>query len=374
MITFLSFMDTTLLIPIIALFASSLDASVGLIGVIVGLYSVTNIPANILAGWLIDRIGYKVPLVIGLIGDTLSMFLYSLCRSPVCLALVRSFHGVTGGIIGPATMSVYASTDGKAKGRTMSFYGMSLAAATLVGFGMSGIITDKWGYSFLFYFGTIMLAIGVVLSLFLPGIKRRDRTTTTTSFGETLQRAKGLLTRKGLSVTYSSVFAQYFTFGGVVTLLPMYVKSLGIETLHIGMLMGTFAVMYVIIQFPSGALSDKIGRLLPAIGGLILGIVSLVILPSFTSFSLLAVAMGFYGAAYGLIFPSISALIAEHTAREERGLATGIFHALLSIGVAIGAPIMGWVGEMVGVQRSLMLVPAIIIIPLLLALVTFKRI
>jgi hypothetical protein len=36
---------------------------------------------------LIDRIGYKIPLIAGLIGDTLSMFLYSLSRLPVHLAL-----------------------------------------------------------------------------------------------------------------------------------------------------------------------------------------------------------------------------------------------------------------------------------------------
>ena len=371
-ITFLSFMDTALLIPVLALFASSLEAGIGITGLIIGLYSITNTPANILAGWLIDRIGYKVPLVTGLIGDTLSMFLYSLCRSPIFLALVRSFHGVTGGLIGPATMSVFAITDQKTKGRTMSYYGISLAAATLVGFGMSGIIADKWGYSTLFLFGVIMLAVGVVLGLLLPGSKQGVRTTA--SFSKTIKRIKGLLMRRGLSVSYCSIFAQYFTFGGVVTLLPIYVKSLGIETLHVGMLMGTFAVMYIVVQFPSGVISDKIGRLIPTIVALVLVIVSLVILPSLTTFPLLALAMGFYGIAYGLMFPSISALIADYTAIEERGIATGIFHALLTIGVAVGAPIMGWTGEMVGVKQSLMLVPAIMIIPLFLALFTFKRI
>jgi len=54
-VTFLGFLDTHLLIPVIALYASELKAS---------------------------------PLFVGLIGDTLSMFLYSLSRLPVHLALV----------------------------------------------------------------------------------------------------------------------------------------------------------------------------------------------------------------------------------------------------------------------------------------------
>lgn len=365
-------MDTTLLIPIMALYASSLGAGVGIIGVIIGLYSITNTPANILSGWLIDRVGYKVPLITGVIGDTLSMFLYSLCRLPVYLALVRALHGVTGGLIGPATMSIFASTEQTGKGRTMSCYGMSLATATLVGFGLSGIITDTWDYNGLFLFGTAMLAIGVLLSLLLPASRQRDRKTAL--FSETLKHVKGLLARKGLSVSYCAIFAQYFTFGGVVTLLPIYAKDLGVETLQVGMLMGTFAVMFIVTQFPSGVLSDRIGRLLPTISALILVIVSLAILPSMTTFPLLAMIMALYGVAYGLLFPSISALIADYTVLEERGIATGIFHALLTVGVAVGAPLMGWVGEMVGVKLGLMLVPAIMLIPLVITIITLKQI
>ena len=74
-ITFIGFLDTHLLIPVMALYASELGVSVGIIGLIIGLYSVTNTPANILFGRLIDRVGYKLPLIAGLIGDALSMLL-----------------------------------------------------------------------------------------------------------------------------------------------------------------------------------------------------------------------------------------------------------------------------------------------------------
>ncbi|MDO9573554.1 MAG: hypothetical protein Q7I94_01070, partial [Candidatus Contubernalis sp.] len=84
-----------------ALYASGLGASVWFTGLIIGLYSVTNTPANILFGRLADRVGYKLPLTLGLIGDALSMFLYSVSRLPIHLALVRTLHGTTGGLVGP---------------------------------------------------------------------------------------------------------------------------------------------------------------------------------------------------------------------------------------------------------------------------------
>jgi len=372
-VTFLGFLDTNLLIPVMALYAYELGAGVGITGLIVGLYSITNTPANIFFGRLIDRLGYKAPLVAGLIGDALSMFLYSLCRLPVHLALVRALHGGSGGLVGPATMSIFAGSDGTAKGRAMAFYGIALSTATLVGFGLSGVIASRLGYNALFFFGAILLTIGVLLSLLLPASKERNSTTTKISLGETLKQVKGLLGRKGLTVAYGSIFAQYFTFGGVVTLLPIYMNELGMETFHVGMLLAIFAIMFIISQLPSGALSDKVGRLVPTICGLSLGIVSLVILPSMATFPLLAVAMALYGTGYGLLFPSISTLVADHTASEERGLATGIFHALLTAGVAIGAPAMGWVAEGIGVKLGLLFTPAIMVLILAVALLALRR-
>ena len=371
-VTFLGFLDTHLLIPIIALYASGLGASVGIIGLIIGLYSVTNTPANILFGRLIDKVGYKLPLIAGLLGDALSMFFYSICRLPVHLALVRTFHGISGGLIGPATMSITADYSNQAgKGRAMGFYGMSIGAATLVGYGLSGVIASRLGYQAVFLFGAIMLVAGAMLSLLLPRAKKGIAAKT--SFGEGLAKAKDLLKRRGLIASYCSIFAQYFTFGGVVTLLPLYVSSLGMEAFHVGMSLAIFAIMFIILQFPSGSVSDKVGRLIPTASGLSLGIVALVILPSVGIFPMLAAVMALYGAAYGILFPSISALVADHTRPEERGMATGIFHALLTAGVATGAPIMGWIGEAGGVKLGLILCPGVMVLALVIVLGALRQ-
>ncbi len=371
-ITFLGFLDTFMLIPVMALYAAELGASIGIIGLIIGLYSITNTPANILFGRLIDRVGYKVPLIAGLIGDALSMFLYSLCRLPIHLALVRALHGATGGVVGPATMSITADYSRRAqKGRAMSFYGMTIAAAHLVGFGLGGVIASRLGYKALFLFGAIMLTIGSGLGWLLPGYRRRgDILTETSSAGH--KKVSDLLRRRGLIVAYGSIFAQYFAFGGVVTLLPLYVRGLGMEVFHVGMLLATFTIMFIIAQLPSGMLSDKVGRRIPTATGLSLGIISLVILPSLSTFPLLAVVMALYGTAYGILFPSISALIADHTTPEERGTATGIFHALLTAGVAIGAPIIGWVGGAIGIELGLVLSSGIMVLALVIALTASK--
>ncbi|MFC1917869.1 MFS transporter [Chloroflexota bacterium] len=368
-ITFIGFLDTPLLIPVIALYAAKLGSSIGIIGIIVGLYSLTNTLANIFFGRLVDRFGYRMPLFAGLIGDAVSMFLYSLCRLPVQLALVRVLHGISGGVVGPATMSAIAEhSQEQRKGRGMAFYGIALAAATLVGYGLSGFLASSFGFRVIFWMGAGLLIFGVILSLFLPNTKKMAAASSEVSSAGSWAKIRELLARRELVIAYMAIFAQYFTFGGVVTLLPLYVKGLGMEALHVGILMAIFAVVFLILQFPVGILSDRMGRIRPIFAGIGLSAFALVVMSTVNSFAMLAIAMAIYGIAYGTLFPSISAVVVDNSTSGERGIATGIFHAMLTSGVALGAPLMGWIGEMAGVRSGLLLTSIIMIAALLIIL------
>ena len=355
-VTFLGFIDTQFLMPVIALYATELGAGTGFAGLVIGMYSITNTPSNLFFGRLIDRVGHKVPLLLGLLGDALGMFLYSICRIPMHLGFVRAWHGISGGMVGPATMSIavkYATSLGK--GRAMGLYGMSIGLATLVGYALGGTLTDHLGYDSLFYIGGGLVLFGLLLSFLIP---RGQPATESVSEGQSDSEQNtigSLLRRRELVAAFYSIFAQYFSFGGVVVLLPLHVKEQGMSAFHVGMLLATFSFVFVLIQFPSGVLSDKIGRKLPTIAGLCFGMLAIVLLPNFTTFPLLAITMGLYGIGYSLLFPSIGALLAENTSDEERGRATGMFHALLTAGVALGAPVMGWVAEFTGVELGLAL-------------------
>ncbi len=372
-VTFIGVLDTHLLIPVIALYASTLGASVGTVGWIVGLYSVAHVPANIIFGRVIDRVGYKAPLVVGLVGDAISMFLYTLCRLPLHLAIVRLLHGVGGGLTGPATMKLASERTAQAeRGRTMGFYGMAIGMATLVGYGASSVVVSRLGYEPLFYVGSAALLLGVLLSLAVApsgeGGARAKLSPRTDAM-----RLASLFRRKGLTISYCSAFAHYFSFGGVVTLLPLYVRQLGEGVFYVGMLLAAFSVVFVLLQFFSGAISDRIGRQIPITAGLSFGVVSVSVLPMLGALPLLFVAMAVYGAGFAMLFPSISALVVDHTMPEERGLATGIFHSLLTGGVAAGAPTMGWVAHLTGIRWGLALSSGAAGLALLIVLVVSMK-
>lgn len=373
-VTFLSFLDTPLLIPIMALYATGLGASVSISGLIIGIFSIVGTPASIYFGRLVDRFGYKIPLIAGLIGDAIALFLYTLCQSPLQLILVRALHGASSAVAGPATMSVMADYAARTtKGKVMAFYGISIATANLVGSGLSGVMASRLGYAAVFLIGSGLMLVTIILVLLLPGSRHKSDAIPRTSLGENLRQVKKLLVRRGLTMSYAAIFAQYFAFGGIATLLPLYLKGYGMTAFHFGMLLAIFTLLFIVIQYPSGKLSDRVGRVAPTIAGLSLAIVSLAMLPFVSTFLLLAIVMAVYGLGYGLFFPSISASVADHAPPGQRGIATGIFYAALVGGVAIGAPLMGWAGEVMGIQPALMFAPAFMALALVIAVTNLKR-
>ena len=353
-VTFLGFLDTHMLIPVIALYADSLGSGLLGTGLIVWLYSITNTPANIVFGRLVDRFGSRRPLIAGLLGDGISMFLYSLCRFPVHLAFLRAFHGIAGGLVGPATLSITTrQSSPNQKGRAMGFYGMAIGTATLVGYGLSSVLVSASGYNLVFYTGAALLLVGTVLAWSMPKDKVISSTHTEAPSHRSLRNITRLVRRRGLSAAYCAIFAFYITFGGVVTLLPLYVKGLGMSAFHVGMSLAGFSLTFVLLQLASGSFSDRIGRKVPITAGLCLSAVIMVLLPASQTFTSLLAVMVLYGGAYALIFPSASALVADHASVREYGTASGIFHALLTSGVAIGAPVIGLIAGQTTIEFGL---------------------
>jgi MFS family permease len=82
--TFMGTMDSNAMVPVIALYAVYLDPAIDslYIGIIVAMYSIVHIPANIVFGRLADKIGLRNPFIIGLFWDAVSVLLYTLATDP----------------------------------------------------------------------------------------------------------------------------------------------------------------------------------------------------------------------------------------------------------------------------------------------------
>ena len=372
--TFIGTMDSNALVPIIATYADQLGASLEMVGLIVAMYSIVHIPSNILFGRLVDKIGRKIPFVVGLGWDAFSMLLYAISMNPFHLLLARASHGLGGGLVGPSSMSLAGSiASGPRRGRMMALYGISLALSVLLGFMLSGIVTKWYGYTTLFYALSVSLVIGVGFALTVrepkavPRLKRSIR--------QDLSALLALITRRMVAVSYVSIFSIYFILGAITVLLPFQMVGFGMKDIDFGMALSlsAFAVLSIAVHYPSGVLSDKIGAFWPTLIGFGLVILSMILLPLQSTLLTIALTMALFGAGHGFIFPAVSSLLMRETKEEERGTGSGVFYALLVAGVAVGAPLTAFLASVGDIAWGLWTGAIVAVLGVSMVLLLFRK-
>ena len=362
----LSFMvnfDSNAVIPVIATYAKTLGASGIMIGFIVGIYSMVHIPSNIIFGRLVDKIGRKMLISIGVLLDGLSMLLYAIAQDPLFLLFGRIVHGIGGGFGGPATMAYISdATSQKRSGRGMALYGMSIGFSNLIGFLLGGIVAQIIGESNLFFIIAIVLFIMSFTSFFLPSIYQPSKEKI--KFREELKTFKNVVLHKSMISPYFSILAMMFNMGIVTAVYTLMLESATYTVGQTGMILSIMVIFSILIHYPAGIMSDKIGYLKVMLIGLLLIATAFgVFIISFEA-PIPMFGMVFLGLGHGLIFPSSAGAVKEKTKGSESGVAAGTFYALIVAGVAIGAPISGHVYYFYAEQTTLMLG---IIVPLIVA-------
>ncbi|KKK60067.1 hypothetical protein LCGC14_3028070, partial [marine sediment metagenome] len=352
-LSFLVNFDSTVAIPIIALYAKELGASIILIGLIVGVYSMVHIPSNIFFGRLVDKLGRKHLITIGVFLDGISMLLYFLANNPIFLLFARVIHGIGGGFGGPATMAYLSDATSKERsGRVMALYGISIGFANLIGFMLGGMVAQIIGFSNLFLIIGILLIIMAFLSFGLPSIYQKRETSIT--FKQEFKIVKQTIFRKVMISPYFSAIALMFNMGIITATYTVMLGDLYYSG-QIGMILSIMVIFSILIHYPAGILSDKIGYTKVMLIGLLFLVLTFGILMISLEAPIPMIGMVFFGIGHGLIFPSSAGAIKENTPNSESGLATGMFYALIVAGVAIGAPISALVYDFSTIQITLLL-------------------
>ena len=368
----LSFMvnfDSNAAIPIIARYSRDLGASLIFAGFIVGIYSMVHIPSNLIFGRLVDKFGRKRLIAFGVFLDGLSLLLYALAQNPIFLLFGRIIHGIGGGFGGPASMAYISdATSQKRSGRGMALYGMSIGFSNLIGFMLGGLVAQLIGYSNLFLIISIVLFVMSLMSLLLPSIYQPSKEGPEHKFNlrEEIQQFRKIIFRKSMISPYFSILAMMFNMGIITAAYTIMLEDATYTTGQTGMILSIMVIFSILIHYPAGKLSDKIGYTKVMLIGLFLIASSFGVLIISLEVPLPMIGMALLGVGHGLIFPSSAGMVKEKTKGSESGVATGTFYALIVAGVAIGGPVSGFALQIFNPQFTLALG---IIVPLIVAIV-----
>jgi MFS transporter, DHA1 family, solute carrier family 18 (vesicular amine transporter), member 1/2 len=159
-------------------------------------------------------------------------------------------------------------------------------------------------------------------------------------------------------VTFAT-FTDIVAYSIAVPVLPDLSRRLGASPTIIGFLFASFGVTLLTVSVPMGAVSDRIGRRAPMVGGLAALAAATLLFSSAASLPVLFLARLVQGAADAITWVVGFALIADRYAVEERGRVTGIVMSGTSFAFMVGPSLGGWLYELGGIRLPFLFVTAL---------------
>lgn len=342
LIVFFSFFDLFSQLPIMSPFALSLGGTPFLVGLAVGMYSFSNTIGNIISGFMTDKRGPFLILVLGLFATALSLFLYSFASDTISLLGVRFIHGFMEGLIVPAAFTFLANrAEGSKRGRNVAISGAFVGLAAIIGPAYGGIVAAKTSTPFIMAVnGGIMLVLAILAFFVLRSFNyvRKHQLKQAHRFP-----VKNLFQNPGMVRAFAGAFFLMFSQGVLALVLPLKVESLGYDTKTSGMLLSTFGVVAILIfLLPINRIFDRARPITTLAFGISLMGLSMLFLSQIEELYLLFFAMAIYGIGFAFLFPSINSLLIDSSSDAYRGKAYGYFYAFFSIGVVAGSGLIGF--------------------------------
>lgn len=138
----------------------------------------------------------------------------------------------------------------------------------------------------------------------------------------------------------------------VWALVPVFLIGKGASLTQVGWIVGTYGFVWGGAQLVTGRLSDHVGRFWPNVLGMWIcgaGVAAMVLGSGTLWWSLSAAGTGF---GMALLYPNLSAAVADITPPAWRGSAIGIYRFWRDLGYAIGALGLGLTASLTGMIEA----------------------
>ena len=340
--------------PILPLFAESLIASefeMRFIGYVIAASTVPGILVSMIAGRLSDMYGRRKLILVSTIIFATAPFFYLFAINIWILMIIRFYHGFSTAIFVPVAMAAIAESYPDNKGKYIS----SFSSITLIGRFLAPIT----GGTILFittnyYYGVyIGCAISGAIALTITVFFYRNRTTNI-KFEQVTERpsltikefAKGIkevLTHKIILSTSIVQASQYFAFGIIEAYIIIYANSLNFDIWLIGLIPAILTLMLVAFKPLMGYFSDKVGRRLIILVGLILGGGVSWMIPITTNYIGVILILCAFGIGMAMVISSTAAYVSDLSKKEDYGAAIGTLSTIMDIGQTLGPILSGYI-------------------------------
>jgi MFS family permease len=175
--SFVAVFDLHAQYPILTPFAVSIGAAPSFIGLMMGMYSITHLPGNLIAGYGIDRYGSRIFIMLSLLLAGGILLLQSRVTDPWQLLTLRSISGFVLAFLSPACMSLLAklTDDQVQQGKLMAGNGLVHTLASVVSPAAGALLVARIGFEQAFFaLGWILIGTAICAFIFIRDKQASD--------------------------------------------------------------------------------------------------------------------------------------------------------------------------------------------------------
>ena len=326
--------------PLLPFYIESFGVGGTELGWLMSTYSLMQLICAPVWGVLSDRYGRKPILAMGVLGYTVTLFMFGIANSFTMLLIARTLSGILSSATMPTAMAyIGENTEQKQKSKGMgqlgAMVGLGVILGPLIGGGLS---TDSLSLPFFVGSGLAFLALLLVI-FWLP-----ESHTPPSTAGPRAAPTRDIYLRLILSpagILLLLIFIMSFGMTNFQGMIGLYVvDKFAFNTRQVGaiwMVMGT--VMIVSQGVLVGPLTNRMGEQTLIRIGLAGGAIGFVLVAFAVNYVTTLLALGVFILALALIGPALNSYISNF-AGEYQGTLMGLNSAATSLGRVVG-PLWG---------------------------------
>ena len=318
----------------------NLDGSDLEVGIVSGAFALTGIVCRPIAGNLADTRGRKPTVIGGALLAAIAGALYFVPAGIPGLIVARFFLGAGEGTVFTAgsAWNIDMAPE-EHRGRMIGLYGLAIWTGLTLGPPIGVLLQDAGGFNLVWAFAAGAPLLGAAIAARLPE-----------QYEASQESARGpFISREALGpgVTFA---LSVFGFAAVSAFIVLSLDQRGIG--HGPEVFSVFAATVVATRLLAGGLPDRIGPARCAVGAALIETVGLVLLGAADQLGVVIAGAIGMGAAFSLLFPSLSLVAVNRVGPERRGKAMGTFTAAFDLGMLVGSPLVGAAAAIAGYRAA----------------------
>ncbi|NHN31318.1 MFS transporter [Paenibacillus agricola] len=243
--------------PITTLYATGLGANTFDIGMLTATYAIVPLMLAIHAGRFADRMGDRLPVLLGTFGTMLGSIIPFLFPSLLSLYISQALIGISHVLVQISLQNVLGnSATRETRDHFFSMFSMVVASGSFIGPIAGGYLADHFSYSHAFFAASFVGLLPAVVAILIPIIKQKKEKNIKEEGSSSLSLLKIPDLRRALAtsalVLYSrDIFVAYF---------PLFASQAGISASSIGWIIAIQGLAMMAVRFFLGRLTVSLGR------------------------------------------------------------------------------------------------------------------